>query len=56
MEIPNLKILVFLCDPALRMYSHVKMQARVTPKMFEEKWKNRDEIGAMKALVPNNTQ
>ena len=50
-KISDLKILVFLCDPALRMYSHVKMQKRVTPKMFEEKWENQDEIEAMKSLA-----
>lgn len=48
--ISNLKLIVVLCDPALRAFSHIKMQATVTPDLFKQKWEGRDEISAIKLL------
>ena len=49
-SIPNVKLLVFICDPALRAYSHIKMQSRKTPDRFNNIWGGNDEITSLKLL------
>ena len=48
-HIPNVKLIVFLCDPAQRAFSHIKMQSR-RPAIFQENWENHDALSAIRVL------
>ena len=49
-HIPNVKLIVYLCDPAQRAFSHIKMQSRRTPDRFDKIWEHHDEMSAIRVL------
>ena len=49
-NVPNVKLIVYLCDPALRAFSHIKMQSRRDPNRFARIWGNNDELTSIKLL------
>ena len=49
-KIPNAKLIVHLCDPALRAFSHITMQARKDPKRFDTIWAHNDVLQSMRLL------
>ena len=49
-NVPKAKLIVYLCDPALRAFSHIKMQSRRDPKRFDKIWVHNDELSSIKLL------